>query len=122
MSLSPTLVDLIVDHIRRFPSEKQLAFTSATGSVLRDTNFRRRVWKPALTMVGLDGLHFHDLRHSHVALLIADDEHVKVIQSRLGHTSGKIPLDAYDHLFDGLDERAADRLNDAVSEARVPVW
>ena len=71
--------------------------------------------------IRLDGLRFHDLRHSHVALLIASGEHVKVIQSRLGHASAKITLDTYGHLFDGLDEAAADRLNQAVSEARVPI-
>ena len=70
---------------------------------------------------GLDGLRFHDLRHSHAALLIAEGEHVKVIQSRLGHASAKITLDTYGHLFDGLDEAAADRLNEAVSEARVRI-
>ena len=119
MSRSPTLVDLIANHIRRFPSETQLVFTSATGSVLRDTNFRRRVWKPTLTTVGLDGLHFHDLRHSHVALLIAAGEHPKVIQERLGHSSIHITLDRYGHLFEGLDEGAADALDHLISAPDV---
>ena len=85
VSLSPNLVEIIADHIRRFPSDSGLVFTASRGTVLRDTNFRRRVWGPAVTAAGLEGLHFHDLRHSHVALLIAAGEHVKVIQSRLGH-------------------------------------
>jgi hypothetical protein len=31
---------------------------------LRQSNFRRRVWPPALAVAGLYGVHFHDLRHT----------------------------------------------------------
>ena len=64
-------------------------------------------------------MRFHDLRHSHVAALIARGEHPKVIQTRLGHSSIKITLDRYGHLFDGLDEAAAERLNDSLMEHRA---
>ena len=55
---------------------------------------------------------FHDLRLSHVAALIAQGEHPKVIQSRLGHASITTTLNTYGHLLEGLDEAAADRLDD----------
>ena len=51
---------------------------------------------------------FHNLRHTHAPLLIAQGEHPKVNQERLGHASIKTTLDIYGHLFDGLDETAAD--------------
>jgi integrase len=60
---------------------------------------------------------FHDLRHSHAALLIADGSHPKVIQARLGHSSIRTTLDTYGHLFEGLDEAAADRLDASYQEA-----
>jgi integrase len=56
-------------------------------------------------------MRFHDLRHSHVALLIAEGAHPAVIASRLGHTSVKTVLDVYGHLYEGLDRDAADTLN-----------
>jgi integrase len=56
-------------------------------------------------------MRFHDLRHSHVALLIAQGTHPTVIASRLGHTSVKTVLDVYGHLYKGLDRNAADTLN-----------
>jgi integrase len=62
---------------------------------------------------------FHDLRHTHAALLIALGEHPKVIQERLGHASIKTTLDTYGHLFEGLDEAAADRLDQVWSAAGV---
>ena len=89
--------------------------------MIRASHFRTRVWRPATVEAGMEGVTFHDLRHSHVALLIAAGEHVKVIQSRLGHSSARITLDVYGHLFDGIHEAAAERLDRAVSEAAVPV-
>jgi integrase len=56
-------------------------------------------------------LRFHDLRHTHAALLIAAGEHPKVIQARLGHASIGTTLDTYGHLFEGLDEAAAEKLD-----------
>jgi integrase len=56
-------------------------------------------------------MRFHDLRHTHAAILIAQGEHPKVIQHRLGHSSIKVTLDTYGHLFEGLDEAAAQRLD-----------
>ncbi len=89
--------------------------------MIRASHFRSRVWVPATVEASLEGVNFHDLRHSHVALLIEAGEHVKVIQSRLGHSSARITLDVYGHLFDGIDEAAAERLDGAVLDAAVPV-
>jgi integrase len=46
-------------------------------------------------------------------MLIAQREHPKVIQSRLGHASITTTLNTYGHLFEGLDEAAADRIDEA---------
>ncbi len=54
---------------------------------------------------------FHDLRHSHAAMLIAHGVHPKVLQDRLGHASITTTLDTYGHLMSGLDEAAADALD-----------
>jgi integrase len=44
-------------------------------------------------------------------MLIAQGEHPKVIQLRLGHSSIQIALDTYGHVFEGLDEAASERLD-----------
>lgn len=38
--------------------------------------------------------------------------HPKVLQSRLGHSSITTTLDIYGHLYEPLDEEAADRLEE----------
>ncbi len=62
-------------------------------------------------------MRFHDLRYSHVAALIAQREHPKVIQTRLGNSSIKVTLDRYGHLFEGLDEAAAARLDEMLASS-----
>jgi len=55
----------------------------------------------------------HDLRHTHVALLIAAGEDPYVISQRLGHASIRTTYDIYGHLFEGRDRQAADALEAA---------
>lgn len=81
---------------------------------LRPTNFRRREWARAVASAGLSGVTPHALRHSQAALLIAQGEHPLVVSKRLGHSSVRVVLDTYGHLFEGIDREAADRLSDSV--------
>ena len=109
---APTfLVEELAEHLGAFPDPSGLIFTAPGGGPIRRTNFRHRIWMPAIGASIGEPCTFHDLRHSHAALLIAQGEHPKVIQERLGHASIKTTLDTYGHLFDGLDEAAADRLD-----------
>lgn len=71
------------------------------------------IWIPATEAAGVSPLRYHDLRHSHVALLMAQGKHPKLIADRLGHASPVVTMTVYSHLFPGLDEEAADRLEKA---------
>jgi integrase len=119
VSLPQGICDLLAAHLTQFPSD-DLVFTTTQGHPIRWTNFRRRYWKPALVAAELPDVRFHDLRHSHASILIAQGTHPKVISSRLGHSSIGITMDTYGHLFDGLDEGAGDALDAVFSEAAVP--
>ena len=55
--------------------------------------------------------------HGHVAMLIAQGEHPKLIADRLGHASPNVTMSVYAHLFPGLDVEAADRLDAARAKA-----
>jgi hypothetical protein len=58
--------------------------------------------------------------HCHASILIEQGTHPKVISSRLGHSKIGVTMDTYGHLFDGLDEGAANVLDTVLSEAAVP--
>lgn len=47
----------------------------------------------------------HDLRHFYASVLIRSGASVKVIQTRLGHSSAKTTLDVYGHLFPDEEDR-----------------
>lgn len=119
VTLPRFLCDELATHLARNPTE-DLVFTSTKGTPLRRTNFRRRYWLPAVRSSVGEPMRFHDLRHTHTALLIAQGEHPKVIQSRLGHASIRTTLDTYGHLFEGLDQGVADRLDEAAAPSPRP--
>lgn len=54
---------------------------------------------------------YHDLRHSHAAMLIRMGVQPKVIQERLGHATIKMTMDLYGYLMPGLQESVADALD-----------
>ena len=62
----------------------------------------------------------YSLRHSQVALLIAQGKHPKVIADRLGHSSVRTVLDVYGHLYEGADEAAAERLDEQIASYSRP--
>ncbi len=97
--------------------ELQNVFTSPEGGRLRLGLFRKRDWYPAVRESVGEPLRPHDLRHTHVALLIAAGEDPYVISKRLGHASIRTTYDVYGHLFEGRDREAADALEAARTEA-----
>ena len=62
-------------------------------------------------------LRFHDLRHTCVALLVAQGAHPMAIKERLGHSSITVTLDQYGHLMPSIDEALADGLESTYREA-----
>jgi integrase len=113
VSLPAFLAGELEDHLAAFPPSAGLVFTSDEGDPLRRNNFRRRAWPSAVRRSVGEPCRFHDLRHSHAALLIAGGVHPKVLQDRLGHASIRTTLDTYGHLFEGLDAAAAEALDTA---------
>lgn len=111
VALPQFLIDELAVHVERFSGGSEFLFTGSSGGMLRRTNFRRRVWLPAVRAVGVEGLRFHDLRHVHATLLITSGAPIVVVQHRLGHSRPSITLDRYSHLFDGVDDAVAERLD-----------
>ncbi|KJR71080.1 tyrosine-type recombinase/integrase [Bacillus velezensis] len=54
----------------------------------------------------------HELRHSHVALLINRGEDIYIISQRLGHKTTTTTYDIYGHLFPSRQKELADRLDE----------
>ena len=60
---------------------------------------------------------FHDLRHTHASLLIADGVPIKVVSERLGHAHPSFTMHTYQHLLPGMSSAAAERFATLVADA-----
>lgn len=94
-----------------------LLFTGPEGGPLRNSNFRQRVFDPAVRAAGIHKLKPHDLRHTAASLSIASGANVKAVQRMLGHASASMTLDTYADLFEADLDLVAERLNDAALAA-----
>ncbi|MGI8518094.1 MAG: tyrosine-type recombinase/integrase [Acidimicrobiia bacterium] len=91
--------------------DQDLIFTSEFGGLLDAQNVVNRYFKPLLVKAELPAIRLYDLRHTHATLLMAADQHPKVVQERLGHASIQLTLDTYSHVVPGMQERASERLD-----------
>ena len=77
-------------------------------------NYVTQHFKVLLQKHGLDGIRFHDLRHSCATLMLANGEDLKKIQSWLGHSTITITLNVYSHTTDEGMRTAANRIDRAM--------
>ena len=64
-----------------------LVFTSPRGTPLREPNFIRRVWRPALESAGVRYRPIHTMRHTAASWLVQAGVSLYVVQALLGHES-----------------------------------
>ena len=121
ISISAFLAERLGEQLasRSQPGLDGLVFVNKRGGPVGSSIFHTRHWAPARRAVGLDGLRFHDLRHTAVALAISQGAHPKAIQRRMGHSTINMTLDRYGHLFPELDEQIADHIGSLLSHAET---
>jgi integrase len=117
---APTfLVDMLAQHIERWPTTTGLVFSAPDGGQLRPGNFRRRVFDKAAERAVLAGLHLHDLRHAAASHLAADGASAVEIAARLGHANPAITQRVYTHLLEARDQRLAAQQDEAFRQRRT---
>ncbi len=84
-----------------------LIFASETGTPLRQSTVDRRSFKPLLKRARLEGVRFHDLRHTCATLLLSHGVHPKFVQELLGHASITMTLDRYSHWIPSMGDQTA---------------
>ncbi|MDV6209306.1 tyrosine-type recombinase/integrase [Rhodococcus erythropolis] len=78
-------------------------------------------WKKAVQLAGLPNkLRAHDLRHTCAALLIAANVPTKAIQAHLGHSSFKVTMDIYGHLYENASDAVTDAMGAAFAAPPMP--
>jgi len=115
VTLPPEVVDELGPLLDR-PGGQRLFLAPRGGPIRHRTVYDD--WKAAVQRARLDPQpRIHDLRHTHVAWLIAQRITLPVIQSRLGHEHISTTIDRYGHLLPDLQIEAAQ----AASVAMRPI-
>ncbi len=111
VALPRFVVGALKEHLATWaePGAAGLVFPAAEGGWMRRSNFRRRVWLPATKAVGVEGLRFHDLRHSAATLAAAAGATTKELMARIGHSTHEAAI-RYQHVMDGRDAAIAEAL------------
>jgi integrase len=114
MGLPPELVNQLGAHVadRRLRSG-DLLFATREGTPFSRNTFRTRVWRPAVTVSGVDfHVRVHDLRHAHASWLLAGGSDLKSVMDRMGHAQ-ITTTQKYLHALPDADEKnltALDRI------------
>lgn len=110
-------------------SKDNLMFSGQAGAPESLWKISKRLWYPTLQQAGIarvvrtaDGssrfqspFTLHDLRHFHASLMIEAGMREKDLQEHMGHSSIKVTMDIYGHLF--VDEESDARRRGVVTAA-----
>lgn len=123
VALSTDTVEKLKEHRAMILQERLLAgenyqkndlvVCTSTGGPANANNIYR-AWTRFIEKHKAPHITFHDLRHTHVAMMIKQGVHMKVISERLGHSSISVTMDIYGHLLPNMQSEAAelmDKLN-----------
>jgi len=115
------LVETLRVHLNEHVSAEPeaLVFTQPDGGPIRNSNFRRRVWRPAVEAAAIEPLTMHEMRHTAASIMAEAGWSLQAAKEQLGHSSILITADVYSHLFDTSREELADRLDEVHRAAQT---
>lgn len=112
----------LLDHLRELQANGQtMVFARKDGSICGSSSANRTL-RLFLDKLNLDkpGFHFHSLRHSHVAYLLANGVPLYAISKRLGHSNMTTTANRYAYLIDEYKARSDDQIERSLSRLGVP--
>lgn len=116
VTISAEVTDMLTRVLRGRPAD-DFVFLTPTGRPIHNADFYERIWYPLmkkLPAAGVAPFRFHDLRHTHVAWLVAGGAPLPHIQARLGHESISTTIDTYGHLLPVGDELIGEIIDTAL--------
>ena len=120
--------DSLIHELRKWKlacpiSEDDLVFPGPTGNLSGHAYAVRRYFNSALRSAGLRRVRFHSLRHTNASMRIHAGQNIKYISTQLGHSSIRITLDIYGHLFNdaNFNRQQANLLDISFQSVRNPL-
>lgn len=94
-----------------------LVFPSVEGKPLNPSVLSHNFGKIA-RKAGLQGVRFHDLRHTFASLMLLRGVPAKVISEALGHASVAFTMDTYAHIMQGMQSEAMALLDEVLPDGK----
>jgi integrase len=118
VTLPTVAAEALAEHLGVYAEDSPdgLVFPAERGGPIRRSNFTRRIWIPATRAAGVEGLRFHDLRHTAATLAVAAGASTRELMVRMGHSSSAAAL-RYQHVMAGRDAAIAAALDELVEAA-----
>ena len=118
VTLPRFLRPLLEDHLKRYVrgGPDALVVATASGRPLARSNWTATFHR-ATHEIGLDDIHFHDLRHAAATAAVQTGATLKDTMARLGHASPRAAL-IYQHTAQDRDHAIAEALEAAAAEAQ----
>jgi integrase len=91
-------------------------FCNATGRHLNPESLTQ-LFDRIVHRADVPRIRFHDLRHTHASLLVANGVPIKVVTERLGHAHPAFTMHTYQHLLPGMSAMAAEQFATLVAAA-----
>ncbi|EHE8187868.1 Tyrosine recombinase XerD [Enterococcus faecalis] len=102
---------LLIDNFQNIDSDKLLVFQYSEKHPSSDY-YSKQIKKIIVkNNLNLKSIRLHDFRHSHVALLIHNNEKNTTIKERLGHSSITTTIDTYGHLYPNSQKSMSDKFD-----------
>ncbi|EGO8579866.1 site-specific integrase [Enterococcus faecalis] len=102
---------LLIDNFQNIDSDKLLVFQYNEKHPSSDYYSKQIKKIIAKNDLNLKPIRLHDFRHSHVALLIHNNEKNTTIKERLGHSSITTTIDTYGHLYPNSQKSMSDKFD-----------
>ena len=104
-----------ISRLQELRRDSEWVFCTRDAKPLSPSNVGR-AFRKLVSDAGLDGLRFHDLRHTHATLLVSHGHNLKTVSARLGHNSIQITGNLYSHALPEQDREAAERMGSWLSK------
>lgn len=99
---------------KEFRNDLDLVFTDVKGKRLVPNSIYRH-FKKICSKIGLEGIRFHDLRHTYAVLNIRAGVDFKTISQSLGHHSVAFTMDQYAYVTENMLDESASKLEKYLS-------
>ena len=121
--------------LKEYRSEREALYRQIGTSLALDdlvfTNVENKPFDPCVIThaftrtarkAGLNGVRFHDLRHTFASLMLLRGAKPKVISEALGHSSVAFTMDVYSHIIEGMQSDAMVLLDEVLPPGKNGVF